>query len=229
MCCSLYSEKSSNVDIRTAKENGIMVLGIRDYGDEGIVEYVISELVRLLYGFGGKQWADLPMELSGLKVGIIGLGTSGQIVANGLQYFGSDLYYFSRTRKPNCESQGIKYLPLHELLKTVDVVCTCLNKNVVLLHDEEFNALGNHKILFNTGLSPSYDIKSLKQWLDNGDNYYFCDTEMALGDTGDSLMNHPNVECMRQSVGRTKQAFERLSKKVIHNIEIFLSSENKPS
>ena len=33
MCCSLYSEESANVDIACARERGITVLGIRDYGD----------------------------------------------------------------------------------------------------------------------------------------------------------------------------------------------------
>ena len=36
MCCSLYSEESSNVDIAYAREHGITVTGIRDYGDEGV-------------------------------------------------------------------------------------------------------------------------------------------------------------------------------------------------
>ncbi len=226
MCCSLYSEESASVDIATAREKGITVLGIRDYGDEGILEYVVSELIRLLHGFGGDPWKDIPMELTDLKVGVIGLGTSGKLVANGLNYFGSDLYYFSRTRKLESEAQGIKYLPLNELLETVDVVCTCLNKNVILLGDEEFKSLGNNKILFNTGLSPSYEVEALKKWLDNGDNRYFCDTEMALGDRDGSLISHKNVHCMKQSVGRTKQAFDRLSKKVIENIETFLNNEN---
>lgn len=44
MCCSLYSLESANVDIRYANERGITVTGIRDYGDEGVVEYVVSEL-----------------------------------------------------------------------------------------------------------------------------------------------------------------------------------------
>ena len=39
MCCSLYSPESANVDIRYAEERGITVKGIRDYGDEGVVEY----------------------------------------------------------------------------------------------------------------------------------------------------------------------------------------------
>ena len=60
MCCSLYEEKSANVDIAAAREKGIVVTGVKDYGDEGVVEYVISELVRYLHGFGPKQWRADP-------------------------------------------------------------------------------------------------------------------------------------------------------------------------
>ena len=53
MCCSLYSAASSNVDITYAEEHGIRVTGIRDYGDEGVAEYVIAELIRRLHGTDG--------------------------------------------------------------------------------------------------------------------------------------------------------------------------------
>src|SRR5690554_6524081 len=33
MCCSLYSPESANVDTHYARERGITVTGIRDYGD----------------------------------------------------------------------------------------------------------------------------------------------------------------------------------------------------
>ncbi len=56
MCCSLYSPESANVDIEYASQNGIVVKGIRDYGDEGVVEYVLSELIRLIKGLGSHQW-----------------------------------------------------------------------------------------------------------------------------------------------------------------------------
>ena len=46
MCCSLYDKKSANVDIDYAEKNEITVTGIRDYGDEGLVEYIVSEMVR---------------------------------------------------------------------------------------------------------------------------------------------------------------------------------------
>ena len=60
MCCSLYSEESANVDIAFAREKGIRVLGIRDYGDRGVVEYVLHELTGLLHGFGMPMLRDEP-------------------------------------------------------------------------------------------------------------------------------------------------------------------------
>ena len=226
MCCSLYDESSANVDIRTARAQNITVYGIRDYGDQGVTEYITSELIRYLHGFGDKQWQELPVELTDLKVGIVGLGTSGQLIAAALQAFGADLYYFSRTRKPEQDAKNIKYLPLKELLNTVDVVCTCLNKNVILFHDEQFEWLGNHKIMFNTSIGPSHDIPALAKWLEHGDNEFFCDTAAALGDDTGKLLSSPHVNCMNISSGRTKQAFDRLSEKVLKNIETFLNENN---
>lgn len=227
MCCSLYAPESANVDIRTANSKNITVYGIRDYGDQGVVEYVISELVRYLHGFGEKQWKELPIEITDLKVGIVGLGTSGQMIAVALQALGADLYYYSRTRKPEEEAKDIKYLPLKELLQTVDVVCTCLNKNVILFHEEQFEWLGNHKIMFNTSIGPSHDADALAKWLENGNNEFFCDTAGALGDPTGELLKHPHVNCMLVSTGRTKQAFDRLSEKVLNNIETFLKNNDK--
>ena len=225
MCCSLYAPESANVDIITADELGITVTGIRDYGDEGVVEYVLSELIRYLHGFGDKQWKELPMELTDLKVGFVGMGTTGIMNSNGLLNLGADIYYYSRTRKPEEEAKGKTYLPLKELLSTVDVLITCLNKNVILIGEEELNTFGNNKIMFNTSIGPSHDTKALKNWLESGDNEFFCDSEGALGD--DSLLDHPNVNCMRTSAGRTKQAFDRLSEKVLENIETFLVENKK--
>ena len=226
MCCSLYSPESANVDILVANAKNITVYGIRDYGDQGVVEYVVSELVRYLHGFGEKQWKETPVEITDLKVGIVGLGTSGQMIAVALQAFGADVYYYSRTRKPEEEARDIKYLPLKELLQTVDVVCTCLNKNVILFHEEQFEWLGNHKIMFNTSIGPSHDIPALTKWLSHGDNEFFCDTVGALGDTAGELLLNPHVNCMHVSTGRTKQAFNRLSEKVLKNIENFLKDNN---
>lgn len=224
MCCSLYSPESANVDIRFAEEKGITVRGIRDYGDQGVVEFVLSELIRYLHGFGEKQWKEKPMELTDLKVGVVGLGTTGKMIAAGLQGLGADLYYYSRTRKHDEELKGVKYKELDDLLETVDVVCTCLNKNVILLHEEQFEKLGNHKMFFNTSIAPSHDIAPLEKWLGHGDNEFFCDTDGALGDPTGRLLANPHVNCIHQSAGRTGQADVRLGEKVLDNMKKFLKA-----
>lgn len=217
MCCSLYSPESANVDIRYANERGITVTGIRDYGDEGVVEYVISELVRCLHGFGQEPWdGEMPREITGLKVGVVGLGKSGGMIADALKFLGADIAYFARSEKQAAAAKGYRFLPLDALLAQSEVVFCCLNKNTVLLHEEEFGQLGNKKILFNTGLSPAWDEQAFVKWLE-GDNLCFCDTVGALG--GEHLLSHPHVRCMQVSTGRTRQAFDRLSEKVLANIK----------
>lgn len=219
MCCSLYSPESANVDIRYAQSRGITVTGIRDYGDEGVVEYVVSELVRCLHGFGQPSWEELPREITGLKVGVVGLGKSGGMIADAMKFFGAEISYFARSEKQWAADKGYSFLPLRELLAQSDVVFCCLNKNTVLLHEEEFKALGDKKILFNTGLSPAWDEKPFLEWIE-GNNLCYCDTVGALGSA--DLCSHPKVHCMNVSTGRTSQAFVRLSEKVLANIENYL-------
>ena len=138
MCCSLYSEESANVDIAYARTRGIKVLGIRDYGDRGVVEYVLHELTGLLHGFGMPMLRDEPVEITGLKVGIVGLGVSGRMIADALQFMGAEISYFARSAKPDAEAAGMTYKPLAQLLADSEVVFTCLNKNVLLLGENEF-------------------------------------------------------------------------------------------
>lgn len=219
MCCSLYSPESANVDIRYAQSRGITVTGIRDYGDEGVVEYVVSEIVRLFHGFGQQAWEDMPREITGLKVGVVGLGKSGGMIADAMNFFGASVSYFARSEKQWAKEKGYVYRPLKDILADSEVVFCCLNKNTVLLHEDEFKALGDRKILFNTGLSPAWDEEPFLKWLE-GDNLCYCDTTGALG--GEHLLEHPKVRCMKVSTGRTRQAFDRLSEKVLANIENYL-------
>ena len=222
MCCSLYEEKSANVDIAAAREKGIVVTGVKDYGDEGVVEYVISELVRYLHGFGPKQWRADPMEITGLKVGIVGLGVSGRMIADALQFMGAEISYFARSAKPDAEAAGMTYKPLAQLLADSEVVFTCLNKNVLLLGENEFAQLGAGKVLFNTSIGPGFDSAALEKWLDLPGTRFFCDTRAAAGPVAEDFFSRENVRCANVSAGRTKQAFVLLSKKVLDNIRTAL-------
>ena len=218
MCCSLYSEESANVDIPAARERGIRVLGIRDYGDNGVVEYVLHELTGLLHGFGLPPLRGEAAEITGLKVGMVGLGTSGRMIADALSFMGAQIAYFCRGPKADAEASGLRFTPLRRLLADSEVVFACLNKNVLLLGEEEFGILGPGKVLFNTSIGPGFDSGALTRWLDLPGTHFFCDTRAAAGEVEPSFFDRPNVHCMDTSSGRTLQAFERLSVKVLENL-----------
>jgi lactate dehydrogenase-like 2-hydroxyacid dehydrogenase len=86
MCCSLIDESSANVDIAAARAKGIVVKGVRDFGDEGVIEFIVSELIQLFKGLGKYQWKADQVELGGQKLGIIGMGTTGKILAEAASF-----------------------------------------------------------------------------------------------------------------------------------------------
>lgn len=221
MCCSLYNAKSANVDIICAQERGVEVTGIFDYGDGGVIEFGVSALVWLLHGFGGKQWRKRPNELDGQKIGILGLGTTGFKLAKALQSFGAKIYYSDLEEKEQAKALGMQFLPLHELLKTVDILSTQLPKNSCLLNDEEFKIFGSGKILLNTSIGPTFSVPALKEWLADPTNFYICE-EVGVGDTYEELKEFENFIYVPGCAGSSEQCTRRLSEKSIANVEAFL-------
>ncbi len=111
ICGSLYSEQSSNVDIAYAREHGLTVTGIRDYGDEGVAEYVLMNLIGRLHGTDGHPpLVGESSEISGARIGLLGLGASAQAVARALGAMGAQISYYSRTRKPELEEQEMSFV-----------------------------------------------------------------------------------------------------------------------
>lgn len=221
MCCSLYSKESANVDIDNCEAQGIEVTGIRDYGDEGLVEYIISELIRLIKGLGKARWKEEPVELTQRKIGIIGMGASGQMLANRLQAFGADIYYHSRNRKPEADKKGYQYLPLPELLQTCEIVSLHLPKNTSILDVDEFSMFGNGKILINTSLGFTFSKTAFDQWIARKGNYAIFDGD-GIGPYHEDFATHENVITTALVSGWTREAKERLSRKVLNNFQDYL-------
>lgn len=222
MCCSLYSKESANVDILTANKLGITVTGVRDYGDEGVAEYIIHELVEFLQGYKGFKWDNIGHEITGLKCGVVGLGTSGTLIARTLKFFNAQVSYYSRTRKENLEKEyDLTYKDLNALCSESEAIFLALNKNVFLLQKEQFDLMKGKRILFNTSIGPGFDIDALREWLKDKNHFFFGDTLATIGDT--SLWDLENTFTInRSSGGKTYQAFIRLGEKVLNNIYNFL-------
>lgn len=222
MACSLYDDASANVAVDFARSRGIAVTGIKDYGDPGVAEFIISELIQLLHGFKDHQWWEMPQELTGKKIGIIGLGTTGQLLAECLMPFGVDLYYFSRSRKQEWEEKGVKYLPLEELLQTAEIVSLHLPKHTKILKASEFDIFGFGKILVNTSLGLPFEEAAFQQWVQKEGNYgiFDADGKKELSAATEAL---PWVITVSKSAGWSAATHRRLSEKVLNNLKDFVS------
>lgn len=219
-CCSFYGKQFSRVDIEALEEKGITYSYLSEYGDNGIVEYVVAETINLIHGFYGKRLKNEAYDLTGVKIGILGLGNLGTKIARAFRIFDTDVYYYSRTRKKNIEKTlNIKYLELEELFKTVDIISINLNRDVCLIGGDSLDKFGNGKAIINTSLGKCYEIDSLKKWLENKNNYYICD-EPSTNDDIKAILNYDNVIYTNQhSGGSTKQCLERATKQILDNIK----------
>lgn len=220
MACSLYDDESANIAVNYAREKNIEVTGIFDYGDPGVIEFVISEVIQLLHGFCKHQWQEQPAELSGRKFGIIGLGTTGKKLVKVLEALNVEVFYFSRTRKLEFENDNIQYLELDELLKTCEIISIHLPKNTVILKEKEFNHFGDNKILVNTSLGLLFEEKSFKNWLKLSNNYAVFDAD-ATTSLSKKIKNQQNIISSEKSAGWSKETQERLSAKVLENVRNF--------
>lgn len=219
MCCSLYSKESANVDIAYAEDHGITVYGIRDYGDKGVTEFVLYSLIRILHGYDWPMWRSRPKEITGLDIGFVGFGTSGQMTARALKSLGANISYYARGKKEDCEKEGMHYKPLEELLASSEIVITCLNKGVILLGDKEFDTLGSGKIMINASIGPASDMDALKKWILDDRNIFISDTSGGVGSIYEDVKDRANVLCPDVSAGMTEEAYDLMSKKVLDNIK----------
>ncbi len=127
---------TNNIDLVFATEKGITVTNVAGYSTESVAQLTFSMLLYLInrpYYFdayvksGAYSKSELfthlghPFwELSGKRMGIIGLGTIGRRVAQISQAFGMEVVFYSTTGRNN--NINYKRFDLDTLLSTSDVV-----------------------------------------------------------------------------------------------------------
>ena len=222
MCCSLYDERAALVDVAEARRLGIEVRGVRDYGDEGTVEFVFAQLIALMKGLGPARWREEPAELTGKRLGVIGFGTVGRMVAQTALHFGMDVAYYSRRRSPDVESARLAYLPLHALLARCDVVTTHVPRHTILLGPDEFRRMKPNSVLVNTSLGPTFDTDAFLDWLVRDPTSFAILDADGAGAHASEFARHANVLVHGRSAGFSTEARQRLSAKVLANMVEYL-------
>lgn len=169
------------IDTKACSEKGIVVTNTPRTNTNAVAEHTIALILAATRNIvfnntntkNGLWEKEKINDLSGLTVGIFGMGAIGSQVAKILHYsFDADIIYYNRSRKENLESElNMKFVSKEELFSNSDVITlhSSLNdetKDVV--NNEAFNKMKKDIIIINTARAALIDPKALYENLKSG-------------------------------------------------------------
>lgn len=174
------------VDIAAAKERGIAVTNVPDYGTSSVAQHTFALLLELTQRVGHHAqtvrdgaWTrsadfcywDFPLiELHGLAFGIVGFGKIGRAVAKLADAFGMRVLVHSRS-KPKDLPQNYEFVNLDELLSRSDVVslhCPLTPENKQFINAERLARMKQTAFVLNTSRGPLLDESAVANALNSG-------------------------------------------------------------
>ena len=156
------------VDVAAARERGVPVTNVPEYGTNSVAQMVFALLLELTRGAGSHsrtvrdgRWSacpdycywDIPLlELDGLVMGIVGYGRIGRETARVARAFG--MRVVASTRRENVpEEPGVSFVPLETLLRESDVVslhCPMTQETTGMINRERLALMKPSAFLINT-------------------------------------------------------------------------------
>jgi len=161
----LCGTSTANVDLEALKARGVVFTNVTDYGDEPTAEYIFLQLEALARGVGKYQWKDVPRELMGKAIGIIGLGALGKAIANLALAYKMNASYFSAHRKPEWEERGLRYAERHDLLSACEIIVISTPTNMTVLGEKEFGLLKPNSVLVQASIGTPFDREAFLKWI----------------------------------------------------------------
>ncbi|AFL94333.1 2-hydroxyacid dehydrogenase-like protein [Thermococcus cleftensis] len=184
---SCHSAGYDHVDVEAATRKGIYVTKVAGVLSEAVAEFAVGLTIALLRKIAyadrfirSGKWDSHRTVWSGFKeietlygkrVGILGMGAIGKAIARRMKAMGTEILYWSRSRKPDIEEEvGAKYLPLDDVLRESDVVILALPATRETYHiiNEERLELLEGKYLVNIGRGSLVDESALVKALEDG-------------------------------------------------------------
>jgi glyoxylate reductase len=237
-----------NVDMDYVSSKGIVVTNSPDPVTEPTAELAmglmiatarrIGEMNNLLKNKEALQWGvmrNLSTTLVGKCLGIVGMGAIGKALARRAVASGMSVVYHNRQRVDESVEQqlGAKYLALHELLQTADVVS--LNMPLTpatrgMIGQKELALMKPGAYLINTARGPVVDESALIDALQNkviaGAGLDVFENEPVIPD---ALRELPGVVLMPHLGTATHETRGEMSLLVAQNIKMFFNGEVPPN
>jgi len=175
------------VDVKAAKDRGIVVTNIPTYGTMAVAQMTFALLLEMCHHVWAHSedvkngawtnnvdwcfWNYPLIELEGKNIGIIGFGRIGKAVGQIAQAFGMKVLVYDRSPNLELASNTLKYVELEELLSESDVIslhCPLLESTTGIINKNTINKMKENVILINTSRGPLINEFDLAEALNNG-------------------------------------------------------------
>ena len=239
----------NNVDVKYANQIGLPVVRVPSYSPYSVAEHTIALMIslcrkthrayhRVKDGNFSLQGL-LGFELHNKKVGIIGTGKIGYLVAKILKGFGCDVIANDLYENPEFKALGVRYKSLDEIFTESDVIslhCPLTKDTHHLIDASAFSMMKDGVMLINTGRGAIIDsvaainaIKSGKLGFlgidvyEQEDDLFFEDRSNAVidDDTLQILLSFPNVLITGHQGFFTDTALQNIAETTLQSIRDF--------
>lgn len=226
------------IDVAYAQSKGITVTNIPGYSTEGVAELVLAVLLENLRDLSRAKTESKKArtsesnfkgkEIKGKDFGVIGLGRIGSRVAELADAFGANIYYWSRTRKPELEGK-FKYQELDQMISHCDFLSIDLALNSEtegILNAERIAAMKKGAIVINTAPLELIDLDALNKRLDETTLTFIfdhTDPDDINDEQLDQLRQHDNCITYPVLGYTTDEARIALQDIFVSNVESFLN------
>ncbi len=174
------------VDLDVARQRGIVVTNIPAYSTQSVAQMAIAHLLNITqrvahyaHEVHNGVWSAQPdfcywntplIELAGKKIGIVGLGNTGQATAQIAEALGMEVWVYTSKPKKSLPKKYQK-VTLNELFSACDVVslhCPLTAENKEMVNSFRLSLMKQGAILINTSRGGLIDEKALEQALLSG-------------------------------------------------------------
>ena len=241
---SNYAVCYGNIDVDAAKKKGIIVTNT----PEVLTDATADISILLLLGasrraYEGRRDAEkenwkwsadylIGKQMSGKKLGIIGMGNIGRAVAQRARGFDMEIHYHNRSRlDPSLENGAIYHKDLKDLLKNsefLSINCPGSKETENLINEETINYLPDRAVVANAARGEVIDDEAMIQAMKSGKIFGLgLDVYKGEPKINTKYLELNNLFLLPHLGSATKKTRIAMGDRAIDNLEAFFSG-NKP-
>ena len=247
--CAGYNQ----IDLKAATELGFTVVNVPAYSPYAVAEHTIAMMLALSRKLtrAYNRVRDGNFSLDGLlgfdfyqkKVGIVGGGKIGKLVAERMRAFGCEVSIYEPYNPTHCIEAGFNIVSLDELFEQSDIIslhCPLTEQTQYIIDEGTIDKMKQGVMLINTSRGGLMDTKAVLNALkqhkvgylgldvyEQEGSLFFDDHSLDIiqDDTIQLLISLPNVIVTGHQAYFTKEAIQHISETTIQSICDFVANK----